>query len=60
MTEYVYVAFPNHNYEKIHIDVVRKWNIREPEQIDDVVFFWVGDLRCKMSKEDYVRLFGEK
>jgi hypothetical protein len=59
MIEYVYVRFPNKT-EKVHIEVVKKWFIHEPEEIDGMVSFLVGDLNCEMNKEDYVRLFGEE
>jgi hypothetical protein len=53
--ETVLVAFPNLDYDRISIDVVRKWKIRESREIGDTVFFWVGD--CQMPKADFDRAF---
>ncbi len=55
-TEYVFVAPPNLDYEKIHIDVVKKWIIKDPKYIGDEVFFWVGGSYCKMSKSDFDKI----
>ena len=55
--EHVHVAFPNLDYDKIPVNVVKKWNITEPKEIGDTVFFWVGDVCCKMFKDEYDNLF---
>lgn len=58
--EYVHVAFPNLDYDIIPVNIVKKWNITEPKEIGDVVFFWVGDVYCKIPKNEYIALFHEK
>jgi hypothetical protein len=57
--ETVLVAFPNLDYDRISIDVVRKWKIRESREIGDTVFFWVGDAYCQMPKADFDRAFAD-
>jgi len=57
--EYVHVAFPNLDYDKIPVNIVKKWNITEPREIGDTVFFWAGDVYCQMPKNEYVYLFSK-
>jgi hypothetical protein len=52
----IYIGFPNLDYEAISINIVRKWNITEPQTIGDTVFFWVGEVYCQMSEEDFKKL----
>jgi hypothetical protein len=56
----VLIGFPNLDPEWIPIRVVKNWEVREPRQIGDTVFFWVGSTYCQMPEDHFCRVFSEK
>lgn len=53
----IYVSFPNEGEYSIDVDIVKKWDISEPKEIGDSIFFWSGGLYLAMNKKDFKNIF---
>jgi len=54
--EKVYVQFPNDEPIGLDLNLVKKWDIIEPREIGDTVFFWSGGVYFSMFKKDFIKL----
>ena len=56
ISEKINVSFPNEGPVGLDFDLVVKWDITDPKEIGDNVFFWSGGIYFSVDKSDYEKL----
>jgi hypothetical protein len=55
-TDKINISFPNDGPISIDFDIVSKWDIENPKEIGDTVFFWYGGLYLSVDKKEFDRI----